>query len=113
TEDNVRELRKEARREGLEGISPRYIQDKVSNAIVKYPEEPTMNPFMVMNELESGLDHHSLITSEELKKRYRELIQVVKKEYTEIVKNEVQRAISADEEGIKRLFTNYIDNVKA
>ena len=113
TEDNVRELRKEARREGLEGISPRYVQDKISNAIVKYPEEPTMNPFMVLNELEAGLDHHSLITNEELKKRYRELIKVVKSEYTEIVKNEVQRAISADEDGIKRLFANYIDNVKA
>ena len=113
TEDNVRELRKETLREGLEGISPRYVQDKISNAIVKYPEEPTVNPFMVLNELESGLDHHSLITNEELKKRYRELIQVVKNEYTEVVKNEVQRAISADEDGIKRLFANYIDNVKA
>jgi serine protein kinase len=113
TEDNIRELRKEAYREGMEGISPRYIQDKISNAIVKFPEEPTVNPFMVLNELESGLDHHSLITSEEVKKRYRELIQVVKKEYTEIVKNEVQRAISADEEAIRRLFSNYIDNIKA
>lgn len=113
TEDNVRELRKEARREGLEGISPRYVQDKISNAIVKFPDERSVNPFMVLNELESGLDHHSLITNEDLKKRYRELIQVVKKEYTEIVKNEVQRAISADEDGIKRLFANYIDNVKA
>ncbi len=113
TEDNVRELRKEAAREGMSGISPRYVQDKISNAIVKYPEEPTVNPFMVLNELEAGLEHHSLITDEETKKRYRELIQVTKKEYTEIVKNEVQRAISADEEGIKRLFTNYIDNVKA
>ncbi len=113
TEDNVRELRKETVREGLEGISPRYVQDKISNAIVKYADESTVNPFMVLNELESGLNHHSLITNEELKKRYRELIQVVKKEYTEVVKNEVQRAISADEEGIKRLFANYIDNVKA
>jgi len=113
TEDNVRELRKEAGREGLEGISPRYVQDKISNAIVKYPEEPTVNPFMVLNELENGLDHHSLISDENLRKRYRELIGLVKKEYTEIVKNEVQRAISADEEAIKRLFANYIDNVKA
>nr|HQU71791.1 serine protein kinase [Calditrichia bacterium] len=113
TEDNVRELRKETVREGLEGISPRYVQDKISNAIVKYSDEETVNPFMVLNELESGLSHHSLINNEELRKRYRELIQVVKKEYTEIVKNEVQRAISSDEEGIKRLFANYIDNVKA
>jgi serine protein kinase len=113
TENNVRELRKEAIREGLEGISPRYIQDKISNALVKDSEEPCVNPFMVLNELESGLDHHSLITKEEDKKRYKELLSVVKKEYTEIVKNEVQRAISADENAIKRLFANYIDNVKA
>ncbi len=30
TEDNVKELRKEAQREGMEGISPRYVQDKIS-----------------------------------------------------------------------------------
>lgn len=113
TEDNIRELRKEAIREGLEGISPRYVQDKISNAIVKFPEEPTVNPFMVLNELEAGLDHHSLISNEEQKKRYLDMLSIVKKEYTEIVKNEVQRAISADEEAIKRLFANYIDNIKA
>ncbi|RMG69134.1 MAG: serine protein kinase [Calditrichaeota bacterium] len=113
TEDNVRELRKEAQREGLEGISPRYVQDKISNALVKDSDEPCVNPFMVLNELESGLDHHSLISNEEQKKRYRELLSLVKKEYTEVVKNEVQRAISADEDAIKRLFANYIDNVKA
>jgi len=59
---------------------------------VKDSEEPCVNPFMVLNELETGLDHHSLITNEEDKKRYRELLSVAKKEYTEIVKNEVQRA---------------------
>ncbi|MGD9897784.1 MAG: PrkA family serine protein kinase [Calditrichaceae bacterium] len=113
TEDNVRELRKEVVREGMEGISPRYIQDKVSNALVNDVEETYINPFMVMNELESGLKNHSLITSEEQKKRYREILGIVKQEYTEIVKNEVQRAISADEESISKLCSNYIDSVKA
>ena len=51
--------------------------------------------------------------NEELRKRYTELLAVVKQEYEEIVKNEVQRAISADEQAIKRLSANYIDNVKA
>jgi serine protein kinase len=37
---------------------------------------------------------------------------VVKQEYEDIVKNEVQRAISADEDD-RRLCGNYIDNVKA
>ena len=38
---------------------------------------------------------------------------MVKEEYENIVKNEVQRAIAADEDALKRLCGNYIDNVKA
>ncbi len=112
TEDNVRELRKEGEREGMEGISPRYIQDKISNALVN-DEVRCINPFMVLNQLESGLKHHSLIASEETRTRYRELLNDVKKEFESIAKNEVQKAISADREAIERLCGNYIDNVKA
>ncbi len=112
TKENVRELREEAMREGMTGISPRYIQDKISNALVR-DGEPCVNPFMVLNEIEEGLKHHSLISNEDLKKRYRDLLSVVKEEYEDIVKNEVQRAISADEESIARLAGNYIDNLKA
>ncbi len=113
TEDNVKELRKESTREGMEGISPRYIQDKISNALVSDVGGGCVNPFMVLNELEGGLRHHSLIKSEDQKKRYKELLTIVKEEYEDIVKNEVQRAISADEEAISRLCANYIDNLKA
>lgn len=116
TDDNIKELRKEALREGMEGISPRYVQDKISNALVAAGEkesEGCLNPFKVLNELEAGLKHHSLISSEETKKRYKELLVMVKDEYEDIVKNEVQRAISADEEALKRLCGNYIDNIKA
>ncbi|MGN6725311.1 MAG: PrkA family serine protein kinase [Tepidisphaeraceae bacterium] len=115
TEDSIKELKDEANREGMEGISPRYIQDKISNALVSHQAqiEKTINPFMVMNELESGLSHHSLITDEELKKEYRELLAVVREEYEDIIKGEVQRAISADEDAIKRLAANYIENVRA
>ncbi len=115
TEDNVKELRKEAVREGLEGISPRYIQDKISNAIVNAQQNNrgSVNPFMIINELESGLKSHSLISNEELKAEYRELLGVVKQEYEEIIKSEVQRAISADESALQRLCANYIDNIKA
>ena len=68
---------------------------------------------MVLNELENGLKHHSLIANEETREGYRRLISVVKDEYTDTVKNEVQRAIAADEEALTRLCSNYIDNVKA
>ncbi len=113
TEDNIKELHMETEREGMEGISPRYIQDKISNALVSDESGNCVNPFMVLNELEGGLKHHSLITNDEQRKRFKEMLSVVKEEYEDIVKTEVQRAIAADEEALKRLCGNYIDNVKA
>ena len=113
TEDNVKELRKESQREGMDGISPRYIQDKISNSLVSDNNERCINPFIVLNELESGLKHHSLINSEEQRQHYRELLDEVRREYEDVVKNEVQRAIAADEAAISRLCGNYVDNVKA
>jgi serine protein kinase len=113
TEDMIQELREEAPREAMKGISPRYVQDKISNALVAHPEERCMNPFMVLNELEAGLKHHALIANEEQRKEYRQLIQIVKEEYEDIVKNEVQRAIAADEEALARLCANYIEHVRA
>jgi len=115
TEDSVRELKEEAQREGMNGISPRYIQDKVSNTLVSRQaiDEKGINPFMVINELEEGLSHHSLISDENVRKQYRELLAVVKEEYEDIIKGEVQRAISADEDAIRRLCANYIESVRA
>lgn len=113
TEDNVIELKREAVNEGMHGISPRYIQDKISNALVVHPEEDNINPFMVLHELEIGLRHHSLINNQDQLQQFRELLSVVRQEYEDIVKNEVQRAIAADEDALQRLCHNYIDNVKA
>ena len=113
TEDNVIELKREAVTEGMNGISPRYIQDKISNALVAHPDEGCVNPFMVLQELEVGLRHHSLITSQEQQQHCKELLSVVREEYEDIVKNEVQRAIAADEDALTRLCSNYIDHVKA
>lgn len=112
-EENVKELRKEAIREGMEGISPRYIQDKISNALVKHGHIGCLNPFMVFNELEAGLKHHALVNSPEMLDHYREMLAIGRQEYEDIVKNDVQKAISVDEQAIQTLCSNYIDNVKA
>ncbi|OWK47402.1 PrkA family serine protein kinase [Fimbriiglobus ruber] len=113
TEDNVIELKRESPTEGMSGISPRYIQDKISNALVAHPDEDNINPFMVIKQLEEGLRHHALLKDEEQYRYFKELLSVVRDEYEDIVKNEVQRAIAADEEALARLCGNYIDNVKA
>ena len=113
TEDTVRELRANASQEGMSGISPRYIQDKLSNALVAHGATGCLNPFVVIRELEMGLRHHSLITHERDRERFALLLNEVREEYDEIVKNEVQRAITADESAIRRLAGNYIDNLNA
>lgn len=115
TEDNVKELRKETAREGLDGISPRYVQDKISNALVSAQQSNrgSVNAFMVLNELESGLKNHGLLSDDAQREDYKELLSVVRKEYEEVIKAEVQRAISADDSALSRLCGNYIDNVKA
>jgi serine protein kinase len=113
TEDHVKELRKAVKREGMIGISPRYVQDKISNALVRDPDAHYINPFMVFNELESGLKHHSLLTNEDEREQYRKLLAIVKAEYEDLVKNEVQKAIAADEGALERLCGNYIDNLRA
>jgi len=89
------------------------VQDKISNALVKNPDLECLNPFMVMNELESGLKTHGLINSDEERESYREMLAVVKAEYDDMVKNEVQKAIAADKGAMERLCGNYIDNLRA
>ena len=76
----------------MDGISPRYVQDKISNALVSQRSETTSIRSWCLTS-SKGLKQNSLITNEDLKKHYTELL-VVKQEYDEIVKNEVQRAIS-------------------
>jgi serine protein kinase len=113
TSDNIRELKEGTKREGLDGISPRYIQDKISEAIVTHYDAPSVNPFMVMNSLEAGLKYNTLINDKEFVAKCKNLLGVVKEEYEDIIKNEVQKAIAADDDAIARLASNYIDNLKA
>ncbi len=112
TEENVKELRKETLREGLGGISPRYIQDKISSSLV-HDGVDCINPFMVIRELQQGLRHHVLLASDDQKRRYDELLGVARQEYEETVKNEIQRAVSADDEALQMLCANYLDHLRA
>ena len=114
TQDNVKELRKEAEREGMDGISPRYVQDKISNALVSDTRRGLRQPVHGDERAGDGpappLAHHQRRAAQALPAS---CIGVVKQEYEDIVKNEVQRAISADEDAIAKLCANYIDNIKA
>jgi serine protein kinase len=109
--EHVREMRKAAEREGMLGISPRYVQDRIAAALVS--DKPTIGPLDVLSQLEEGLVHHSLVSNEETRRRYVQLIGTAREEYEEIIKGEVQQAICADDEELARLCGKYLDNVKA
>lgn len=112
TEDRVKELRDKYPDEGMaRGVSARYVQNKIANALVSNPGY--VNVFMVLNELKSGLGTFALIVDENDRQHFDNCIELVKKELSDILKKEVQRALVSDENAIIRLYTNYIDNVVA
>src|SRR5687768_14360416 len=111
TREQVHEMREASPREGMVGISPRYVQDKVATCLAS--ERPSVGPLDVLSALEGGLRHHSMVSNEETRKRYVQLIATAREEYEEVIKREVQTAIVADREAIDRLCGKYIDNVKA
>lgn len=113
-EDSVKELidKYEDRGEGMKfGVSARYIQDKISLALSKNPDY--INFFMVLNEIKDGLNKSALITDAEQIAKYEGDCDLAIKELDDILKTEVQRALSGDEEAVVRLCDRYIDNVTA
>lgn len=109
---DVRELQEEAVREGMDGISPRYVINRLSNALVKQGVT-CINAIDALRALKDGLDQHTSITREE-RERYLNFISEARKEYDEMAKKEVQRAfVYSYEESARTLLNNYLDNVEA
>ncbi len=109
---DVRELQEEAVREGMDGISPRYVINRLSNALVKQNVK-CINPIDALRALRDGLDQHTSITREE-RERYLNFISEARREYDEMAKKEVQRAfVYSYEESAKTLLNNYLDNVES
>jgi len=109
---DVRELQEEAQREGMDGISPRYVINRLSSALVKQ-NTTCINPIDALRALRDGLDQHTSITREE-RERYLNFISEARKEYDEMAKKEVQRAfVYSYEESARTLLNNYLDNVES
>lgn len=111
TQDTVKELRDRFPDEGFHGLSARYVQDKIANRLARHKDY--INVFHVLSELKDGLSQSSLITNVEDIKRYEYCAELAIKELDEILKNEVQRALVADEKAIERMCAKYVDNVIA
>ena len=108
---NLKELHDEFQDEGMTGLSPRFVINRISSALVK-GGKMYVTPIDVMRSLLDGITE--LTGSEEERSRYKGLINDVRKEFDEAAKKEVQRAfVYSYEESAKTLMDNYIDNVEA
>lgn len=111
-EIDVEEMKKESSSEGMHGIDPRYVINRISSAIIR-KEVPSINALDVLRALKEGLDQHASISDED-REKYLNYIAIARKEYDEIAKNEVQKAfVYSYEESAITMMNNYLDNVEA
>ncbi|WP_053217075.1 PrkA family serine protein kinase [Virgibacillus senegalensis] len=109
---DVLEMKKEYADEGMSGIDPRYVINRISSTIIK-KEMTSINALDVLRSLKDGLDSHASISKDD-KERYLNFISIARKEYDEIAKKEVQKAfVYSYEESARTLMENYLDNVEA
>lgn len=108
---HVRELQEEFQDEGMHGISPRFVMNRLSAALVR-GNKNCITPIDVLRSLRDGL--HEYTTNDEEYKRLLAFIDETRKDYDEIAKKEVQRAfVYSYEQSAKTLLDNYLDNVDA
>ncbi|AQS55962.1 MAG: PrkA family serine protein kinase [Novibacillus thermophilus] len=111
-DSDVEELQNEYLDEGMDGIDPRYVINRISSAFVRQ-DTTCINALDILRALKDGLDQHPSITKEQ-RERYLNFISVARKEYDETAKKEVQKAfVYSYEESAKTLLDNYLDNVEA
>ncbi|MGB7925216.1 MAG: hypothetical protein WCF57_18405 [Pyrinomonadaceae bacterium] len=109
---DVRELKDETVREGMDGISPRYIINRLSSALVR-DGVTCINPIDALRAIKDGFEQHTGISADQ-RDRYLNLISAARKEYDELAKIEVQRAfVYSFEEMARTMCNNYLDNVEA
>lgn len=111
-EADLKEMQNEYTDEGMSGIDPRYVINRISSALIKH-DLPCINALDVLRALKDGLDQHPSITKEE-REKYLNFISVARKEYDSLAKKEVQKAfVYSFEESARTLFENYLDNIES
>lgn len=109
---DISQLRGEAPREGMTGISTRFIMKAIDQTLSE-SENNCINPITVMDNIEKEIKGLSI--SEEEKTRYLGFIQeLVRKEYNKVLEKEISKAfIAGFSEQAESLFNNYLDHAEA
>ena len=109
---DIFELREESQREGMTGISTRFIMKAIDTALSE-SDNNCINPIAIMDTLIRATKE--LAIPDDDKKRYLGFLQdTIKKEYHKTVEKEITRAfIHGYREQAESLFNNYLDHAEA
>ena len=109
---DIKDLKDEARKEGMTGISTRFITKALDTSLTR-SDKNMITPVSLMESLTMCVKDQ--IADEEFKQRCLELIQkVLREEYLKMLDTEIAKAfISAYEEQAQSLFDTYLDNAEA
>lgn len=109
---DVKLIREHTEREGMDGISPRFVINRISASLIK-PDTHCINPIDVLRALKEGVDTHGQFAKDK-RERFANLIAEARREYDEIARNDVQKAFFVSfEQEATTLLDNYLDNVEA
>ncbi len=109
---DIFELREESPREGMVGISTRFIMKAIDTALSE-SDHNCINPISIMETLVKAVKELPL--GDEERERYLRFIQdTLKKEYNKVLEKEVTKAfIHGYREQAESLFNNYLDHAEA
>jgi len=109
---DIKDLREEAKHEGMDGISTRFITKAIDHALSN-SDKGMVTPISVMDSLTKMVREQ--ITDDAFKKTCLEILQkTVRDEYLKILETEIAKAfVTAYEEQAQSLFNSYLDNAEA
>jgi serine protein kinase len=110
---DVHELRDDTKREGMSGISTRFIMKALDNALSDNIEGNCINPINVREALINMTKEADL--ADDTRKQYLDFLQdVLHKEYLDILEKEITKAfVYSYQEQAESLFQNYLDHAEA
>lgn len=110
---DVVELREEAKSEGMNGISTRFIMKALDNALSDNVELNAIHPISVRESLVHMVKEADF--PDDVKKRYLEFLQdTLHKEYLEVLEREITKAfVYSYQEQAESLFQNYLDHAES
>ena len=107
------ELREATKREGMTGISTRFIMKALDNALSDNIAGNCINPINVRESIISMIKEADI--PDDARKQYLEFLQdTLHKEYLELLEKEITRAfVYSYQEQAETLFQNYLDHAEA